>query len=1054
MTHNEYKNKYEQILQKAEKKTEKSVLGFFIKNYRFTYLIIFFIVVMGFFSMFTIPREAEPEVEVPFAVVNTVYPGATPTDVEELVTNKIEDRIKNLENLKNFTSSSGQGFSSIFVEFFAEADLAESFRKLREAVDNAEPELPDEAELPAVTEINFNDFPIVTYSLVGDYGEIELKEFADLLQDEFESVRDVSRAPVLGGLEREFQIMVNRSQLSNYNLTLSQLTGAINASNFSLPAGNIEIDNFEYGVRVKGRFSGIDDLYDIVVTTYNGSPVYLRDVARIIDGFKERVTESKIGFPGQDSRITISLQVYKKTGGNILDIVDNTRTKIHELKQAGILPDDLAIIKTNDNSVFIKEDLKTLGTSGLQTVILITLILMVILSFRGALITAMSVPIAFLMAFIFLKLQGLTLNSMVLFSLVLSLGLMVDNAIVIIEGINEYAEKHKRSIYKAAILSVWNFKWPITAGTLTTVGAFLPMLLVSGILGEYISILPKTISVTLLSSLFVALIVIPTLASRLIKKIGNGGSSHRNKKRHYFIHNKMGVLYQKYADYMGGLLPDNKRRRRLIRYSWLAFIIALIIPASGLMKVELFPKIDLDYFFVNIKMPVGTVLEVTESKALEVEKIITRIPEMDNYVTNIGASASSGFAGDSGASGSYMAGITVNLVDKDERDRPSYEVSDELRQKLQNIQGAEITVEELSAGPPTGAPIEVRVFGEDLSRLSQIAAQVSNFLENREGVINVEDSLADSAGEFAFTVDKQKASFYGLNVASVASALRSAVFGVTATEVNLKGEDVDVTVKYDAGEFGQLEDLENLVIQTPTGQAIPLKQLAKSELEPSLLSIPHREGRKTVSITADIEAGTSLQTVLADFDEYKNTLGLPANYAVEVGGEVEDIEQSFTELFASMGLSVLLIATILILQFNSFRQPFIIIFTVPLAFIGVILGLNILRQPFSFTAFIGIVSLSGIVVNDAIVLIDRINKNINNGMEFIEAIVEGGLARIQPILLTTLTTVAGVFPLIFASELWVGLSISVIFGLIFATFLTLIMVPVFYAGMCRKEKCK
>jgi multidrug efflux pump subunit AcrB len=1044
-----YNEKIEKKLDKAFKKTEKSFIGFFIKNFRFTYLIIFFLVIMGVYSLLSMPKESEPEVRVPFAVVNTVYLGASPADIEELVTKKIEDKIDGLENLNRYTSSSGRGISSVFVEYSAEADLKESFRKLREAVDEAKPSLPKEVESPFVSEISFNDFPIVTFSLIGDYNDQELKKIADVMQTELENIQDVSKAEVIGGLERELRVIVSPEKLASYNLSLSQVVGAIQAGNFSLPSGEIEIDGFKYNVRLEGKFKEANEIENIVIATFDNSPVFLRDIARVVDDFKEKKTESRIGFKDEESKNTISLQLFKRTGGNILNIVEDANLKIEEMMNSNIIPGDIKIEKTNDNSVFIKEDLKVLGSSGIQTVILITIILMLILSFRGALITALAVPLAFFMAFIFLDLQDMTLNSMVLFSLVLSLGLMVDNAIIIIEGINEYVDKYKKTIYEAAMLSVWNFKYAITSGTMTTVSAFLPMLLVSGILGEYMGILPKTISVTLLSSLFVALIIIPTLAVRFIK-IKEKGGKHRDKKRHQFLEKKMKVLKDKYSVLLRSVLSSRKKRIKYLVAVWLLFVIAILVPVFGFMKIEMFPEIDFDYFVINIKLPVASVMESTDKKTIEVEKIVSNIPELKNYVVNIGTSASLGFGG-GGSGGSHLASITVNLIDKDDRERKSYEIAESLRPELEAVQGAVVRVEELAAGPLSGSPIEVRIFGEDMLELSSLTDKIKKYFESVDGVINIKDSFEDAAGEFVFRVDKQKANYYGLSVSSIASTLRNAVYGSSAGEVSFDGDDVDINVKYDKASFRSVSDLENLLIFLPGGGSVPIKELAEINLEPSLLSIEHRDGKRIATVSADIRPGENLQNILKDFDDYKNSIFISDEFSIKVGGETEEITKSFTELFYSMILAIILIAFILVLQFNSFKQPFIIILSLPLAIIGVIIGLNIFKQPFGFPVFIGMVSLSGIVVNDAIVLIDRINKNIKNGMEFIEAIIDGGLSRMQPIFLTTLTTIAGIAPLIYANELWRGLSLTVIFGLIFSTILILVIIPIYYVLVCKKE---
>jgi multidrug efflux pump subunit AcrB len=1042
-------NNFEKIIEK-EKHT---IFGFFVTKFRLVYLILATVILLGGFSVLTMPREADPEVKIPFASVTTIFPGATPTDVEELVTDKIEAAIKSLENLRRYTSSSSTGVSSIFVEFEADADLAESVRKLNNAVDRAQSELPEDAEDSAVIEARANDFPIVTYSLVGEYSHSELKEFADIIQDQLEGIRDVSKVPILGSLEREFQVIVDPTRLENFGVSLGQIVASISRANINLPAGNIEVDGFNYNVRVQGRFNAATQLDDVVVSTVENTPIYVSDVALVFDTFKEKTTESRIGFPGQAASNTISLQVFKKTGGNILNIVDESQVVVQELQTNGALPNELTIEKTNDNAVFIRDDLNTLGRSGIQTMVLIFVLLALVIGFRASIITSLSVPIAFLMAFIVLSITGMTLNGIVLFALVLSLGLMVDNSIVIIEGINEYMEKHNMSAFDAALMSIWTYRWPITAGTLTTISAFLPMLLVSGILGEFLSFMPKTITWTLLSSLFVALIVLPTLISRVLKNGRNNGAG-KNRVKHGLFHKLIETKKATYERYLKNLLPNKKRRRKAIALAWGLFLISLAMPILGVMKVEMFPPVDLDYFVINVELPQGSTLEKTDMLTTQVEKIVSELPELENYVTNLGTSASLGLTGDfisTASNNEHLAAITVNLVDEDERDRKSFEVAESIREPLVAIEGGTVRVQELSAGPPTGAPIEMRITGDNLEELAQTANKIVKTLETISGVINVQDSVVDTTGEFTFTIDKQKANFYGLDVAAVASTLRSIVFGAKASAVTLAGEDVDITVKYDPDTLTDISKLANLTLVSPNGNTIPLNQVATVSLEPSLASINHRDGERVVTVRADVVEGFNVGIALQEFEEQRPELNIPESAAIEIGGEVEDIQQSFTETFYSMIVAVLLILVILVLQFNSFRQPFIILFTLPLATIGVILGLMITGQPFSFPAFIGIVALSGIVVNDAIVLIDKINKNLGSGMEYIEAIIDGGSARIQPILLTTLTTIAGIFPLVYANELWRGLSITVIFGLLFATILTLVMVPILYTGFAHKE---
>ncbi|MCU0679167.1 MAG: efflux RND transporter permease subunit [Planctomycetes bacterium] len=1058
---NELTAKTEAKLTAALKREEKSLAGFFIKNYRFTYLIMAAILLLGGFAILAMPREADPEVKIPFAVVSTVFPGGSPVDVEELVTNKIEEKVKNLDDLRQYTSSSGQSVSSIFVEFAAEADLQASYQKLRDAVDEAKSGLPPEAEDPVVTEIRVNDFPIVVYSLVcapaTPAAVCSLEEYAESIQSELEGIAGVSKAEIVGEEEREFQVIVDQARLVNYGLSLGQVIGAIARANFNLPAGRITIDGYEYGVRVQGKLPAAEALQDVVVATYDNTPVYLRDVAKIVDGYKEQETKARIGFFNEPSQPTISLQVYKKTGGNIINIVAAADQKIADLSVSR-LPAAVKAVKTSDNSYYIKDSLNTLGFSGVQTMVLIFALLYLVLGWRGALITGLSVPIAFLMGFVFLYARGETLNSIVLYSLVISLGIMVDNSIIIMEGINEYVTKFRKSPLEAALLSVWNFKWPITAGTLTTVAAFLPMLLVSGILGEYLSFIPITISATLLSSLFVALVIVPMLSTRAIRVHNNGQTGVRpaangglkrlggQYERCAGIVNRVKCRYEKL---MRNIMASRARRRTIIISAWAVFCLAVLVPLTGLMKIQMFPPVDFETIYVTVEMPANTAQAKTDEVVKEAERIVAQLPEIKSYVTSLGTKLS--FQGEGGR-GPNLSTITANLKPAAERNRRSAAIAAELRGKLAALSSGRLSVDEVSAGPPTGAPIEVRIYGPDNAVLAQLADGVEKILAGQPEVINIESSVAESTGEFTYTIDRAQANYYGLDITAVAAHLRNAVYGAKASAVTLDGRDIDITVKYDERYFSDANALGGLLLATPRGEYIPLNKIASFSLEPALEAINHRDGERLVTVTADLAAGGDLPAVLAAFNEAAGSLKQPEDYRVVVGGELEDIAQSYRETFLSMIVAVIMIAFILVLQFNSFRQPFIILSTLPLAIIGVIAGLNLLRMPFSFPVFLGIVALAGVAVNDAIVLIDRINKNLELGMDRIEGIIEGGVARLQPIFLTSVTTIAGIFPLIFADEIWRGFSIALIFGLISSTILTLVVVPILYNAITHKDR--
>jgi HAE1 family hydrophobic/amphiphilic exporter-1 len=512
---------------------------------------------------------------------------------------------------------------------------------------------------------------------------------------------------------------------------------------------------------------------------------------------------------------------------------------------------------------------------------------------------------------------------------------------------------------------------------------------------------------------------------------------------------KLAVIYRKK---LNNILPYKKKRRTIIISAWILFAVAVAIPISGLMRTEMLPQIDFEYFYVNIELPVGSSLEKTKKITTEVEKKVAKIPELKNYVTTIGTEVSNSmmFSSDS----RNKATITVNIVEKDKRERTSFAISESLRKEIENTQGAEVKVNEMTAGPLSGSPIEIRIFSNNSKTLSEYSEKVVEYFKNVDNVINIETSLSNATGEFVFSIDRQKANYYSLNTSTIASTVRNALSGTTASTVNLDNEDIDIIVKYAQENFTNIDDIKNLLIINQKGEEIPLKQVANLNLEPSLLAIEHKNGKQIATVTADLKKGGNLQEITQNFKQEMEGYNLPDETSIEIGGETENIEKSFTELFYSMIIAIFLIAGILILQFNSFKQPLIILFALPLAVIGVIFGLFAIGQAFSIAVFIGIVALAGIVVNDAIVLIDRINKNIKDGLEFTEAVIEGGVARMQPILITSITTIAGITPLIYANELWKGLSLAIIFGLIFSTVLNLIVVPILYTSLCKKDCLK
>ena len=1042
-----------------------SFWGFFVKNWRVALLVLALFVIGGTASLFSLPLESDPEVKIPIAVVSTAYPGASPADIEKLITDRIEEKLKNLDDLERLTSTSSEGISSITVEFDARADLTESIRNLRDEVDTAKSNLPDGATDPVVIEISVSDQPIIAASLLSNLPPSEMKKYGEDLQNILEGISGVSEANLFGLENEEVQVLVNIQKLEGYEIALSEVVNAISRNHIDFPIGSLLTDGFYYTASLKAQFNSAEELLELPVASRGGQNIYLRDIAEVREAFTEKVSAAKVfRTEEEDYRDSITIQIKKKMGANIVEIADTVKAEVAKFKKEQ-LPPAVEVLITNDWSKFVRQDIRILGRSALQTIAIIFVVLFLALGRKEAMMVGFSIPLIFLLAFIGLNLAGETLNGIVLFSLILSLGLIVDTSIVIMEGIHEGVKEKGLSGRDAALLAVHTFKAPLIAGTLTTISVFIPMMLMSGIMGEFIKHIPITVIITLTASLFVAIFILSAIAARVFRDYQK--TEKRDKKP--LLEKFVTPLRAWYLAKIREILNSKKKRRGVVVGILLTFFVTLAFPFIGILKVQMFPEVDLDFFMVNVELPVGATLEETARVTEKVEKLIPDLSEVENFVSIVGGIGTSFVLHSSGFAATNRAQITVNLSEVDARKIKSYEIAEMLREKVKPITGAKVEIEELSAGPPSGAPVEIRVKGEEVGQLEQVAEMLATELEKVPGTRNVSSDVEHGTGEFHFKLKRDRLNFYGISAVAVAAELRAAVFGNDSVKILRGGEETPIVVALDfrseecrSDKFTQIlekrdrltlcrnnpsdiSQIRNLLISTPRG-TVPVSELAEIELHPAITIIRHRDTDTVVNVHAYVEEGVLPVEVLKQFQQNSASYEsqIPDGVSLEFGGETEDIDESFASLFRAMGVGIFLIALILVLQFNSFRQPFIILFTLPLALIGVFAGLALIGRNLSFPGFIGIVALSGVVVNDAIVLIDRINKNIRKGLPKIEAIIRSGGERLQPIILTTITTSLGVLPLAFANELWADLAWSIAFGISFATVLTLVMVPIFY----------
>lgn len=1084
--------------------------SFFVKSSKFTVVLVLALTLLGVYSMITIPKESNPEVNIPFAVVSTAFPGANAIDVEQFVTNELEDALLGLEDVKEVTSTSSLGFSSIAVEFVIGTDIDKRLQDMQEAVSRKAPVLPGDASDPLVQRVSFNDSPIKSYAISGPYTEDQLKNFAEEIQSRMERVPGLTEAQIIGGRDRDVRILVNNANLTEYGVSFDQVVNAIRQANSNIPVGTIERDSERYSVRFEGTIDELSD-FDGVIVSSSPSLVYLSNVARVVDGKTELESASYLGTDnGLNPAITIS--IFKQAGGNILDVVDGADAVIEEAYN-DFLPDNVVVESVDDTAEFIRTDLVNLSSSGLQTTLIVILLIFVMLGWRESLLAGISIPLTFLITFIALQATGYTINFLSLFSLILALGILVDAAIVMTEGIYDFRQKGY-SPKESALKAIDQFKAPLISGTVTTVFAFLPMMLTSGIIGEFIKSIPVTVSIVLFASLFVALAVIPTFFVMLLERQDGpkreGVFANRVYKilviialaliivskslapliiastvlvlalvygakikkyllrtepvikeklekvsaRWSLVEAKRDSLVLKtknsYANSIRSFIANRKKQNLLFVILIIAFFGAISLPVTGLLKVDMFPATDDDRIYVDISMPSGTSFENTSSKAEEMRAYFDERPEIDSYLMSIGSGSSL-----AGGRGVNRASFVLNLVEKGRPD--SRELVDSYIEDLSDLAlPGEVVIQQLGSGPGEGAPVEVTIRGIELETLDAISADVKEILEGIEGTIDVKTSVAESPGEIVYSVKRDVLGSYGVTPIQVASVLRNAVFGTEVTTVSVGGDDLDIYVQYDLASNANspkdisLESIESLLIQTNQG-SLPLSTFVEASYGLNRTSIEHRDGDRVARVTANVRNGFIAQDIFIALDDELSSLVVPDGYSVSAGGQNEDTDQSFSDLGRAMIIGIFLIATLLIWQFNSYRQPLFVISSIPLALIGVLPGLAFIGQPLSFPGMIGVVALAGIVVNNGIILVDRINENRKDGREKDDAIIESCESRLRPILLTTVTTVAGLLPLVLTQPSWAPLGYAIIFGLMFSTGLTLYVVPLLYHKFAEKS---
>jgi len=1050
---------------------------FFLEKFRVTMLFSILFLLAGIYAYNEIPRENEPDVEIPVGMVQTSWPGASAQDIENLITKKIEDEVKGLENLEKYTSSSRANISMVAVEFKVGTDLDKNFQNLRDAIDDAERNLPDSLpNSPQVTEITTSSTPILTLAISGDFSFKTLKRYAEKLQDDIEKISGVKEAQISGLPEEKYHIFIDPLKAKSFGLSVETISQKLKNNHKDIPLGAIFIEGQKMEIRAQGEFENLEDLKDFPILSTPTQKVRLSEIAEIKKEFEIMDIENFIS-TGKPSQRYVSINVLKsKAKTNILTVISEIENLIKNYREKEIIPKNLKITPIFDGAEEIRTSLDRLLVSGTQTLGIIAIILFLFLGWRESILALLIIPLTLLMGILWLFLFGKTFNFLSLFALVLSLGLLVDNAIIMTEAVSEGIFEKKLSPQKAAEEAIRKFRYPLITGTFTTIFAFLPMMIIiSGVSGEYISIIPVTITFVLLTSLVLSLLLLPTFGQKFFevfppKKI------------------EVPVIITALKNWYGRKM-ETILSKKLYVYGILFIAFGLMIFSFSLLPrkqipVEVFPVKDQSYFTIKFELPAGTKKEETAKIIPEIEKNVLpffqeknekNISWLKNYFFTLGQISPFSPELRKGRGvllpEEHILGMTVNLVDKDLRNITSSQASDLFKKALKNKLPAfvKVTVSQLKSGPPRGnSAVEVRFTGDNLEHLGLVVKEFKQELQklklkNGATLTNLIDDQGSIVPQMTWTFDKEKLAHFGLTPSQIFASLRSSVEGVTVLQISEATEDIDVDLRLDVNQTQVWDNPESLDVlfqiplQTSQGKFITLGDIASSKIQNKRTILRHRDGTRVITVGADIKGKGTASEFQDDVKIILKNLDLLPSESFSMGGDNEETGRLVKEMGIAMVLAVFLILIILVLQFDSFLQSFVIVSLLPLSLTGVFLGFWISQTPISFPTMIGIVALAGIIVNDAIVLIDQINVKyklfIKNSQiplfetkEYFkklqnEAFVESGKSRMQPIIITSITTILGLLPLTFSDPIWRGLGLAIIYGMTISTILTLLLTP-------------
>lgn len=1097
-----------------------------IENRTSVYIATIIISLAGLLTYINLPKEQFPEVVFPQIYVSTIYPGTGPTDMENLVTKPLEKQVKSIKDVEKVTSNSLQDFSNIIIEFDTNVDVEVAKQRVKDAVDRAKPDLPtDLPDDPEVIDIDVSQIPIMNINLSGDYDLVTLKEYAEDMQDRIEALSEITRVDIVGALEREIQINVDLYKMQAANVSFADIEQAIASENVTISGGLVSVDGMKRSLSVNGEYRDAKQMEDILITSTGGAQVYLRDIAEVVDGHEEQESYARL-----DGENVITLNVIKRSGENLIDASDKINAIVDDM-MANYFPPGLKSTITADQSDTTRVTLHDLINTIIIGFVLVTVILMFFMGTTNAIFVALAVPLSSFLAFLIMPALdsilpvSFTLNMIVLFSFLLALGIVVDDAIVVVENTHRIFDNGKVPIKKAAKGAAGEVFWPVLSGTIVTLAPFVPLLFWPGVIGKFMFFLPATLIIALMASLVVAYIMNPVFAVDFMRPHHDDPNHHRKITRGFkitaLVFGILALIFYlsglfgmgNFAIFLFGLYALNKfvltgviRRfqqnfwprvqegyKKIVAWclykkrpvwvlvgTFVLFILSIAFTAVRQPPIGFFPQSDPNFIYTYLELPIGTDQAYTDSITQIVENRIMKVMEEDrdlveSIISNVAIGASEDMMSGGFETSPHLGKVTVAFVKYAERGGRSTRVYlDRIREAVHGIPGAEVTVDQEQSGPPTGKPINIEITGEDFDVLIEAAEDVRNYIQEQHigGIEELKSDFQSNKPEIMVNIDRERARREGISTAQIGLALRNALYGKEVSKFRDDEDDYPVMVRLEESQRNNINTLINMPITFRDANSglvrqIPLSSVASVEYTSTYARITRIDQKRVISLSSNVLSDYNANAVVGEIQKALGNYQAPAGIEIRMTGEQEDQAETSGFLQVAFLVSFGLIFMVLVTQFNSLSKPIIILAEIFFSIIGVLIGFSLFRMEISIVMTgVGLFALAGVVVRNGILLVEFTDLLIEQGVETREAIIEAGKTRMTPVILTALAATMGLIPLAVGFNIdfvtmftefnpkiffggdnaafWGPLSWTMVFGLIFGTFITLILVPVLY----------